>query len=195
LSPGARSTTARNQTVRVAVEVTFLRMARPPAEPGPPLPQSSELVRLDRPTVPFYRYLYETVGDRYVWWLRRTASDAELAVILGHRAVSVHVLYMHGEPAGFFELDGRLAPDVNLGYFGLLPHAIGHGLGIALLHAAVAEAWARRPRALTVNTCTADHPRALPNYLRVGFDALRRVTEVWDVPLSLGMTIPDALQL
>jgi hypothetical protein len=42
-----------------------------------------------------------------------------------------------------------------------------------------------------VNTCDADHPRALPGYLRAGFRPLRNVREHWPIPLRLGMRIPD----
>ena len=47
--------------------------------------------------------------------------------------------------------------------------------------------------AVTVNTCTADHPRALPGYVRAGFRPVRHVREVWDVPVRLGLKIPDNL--
>ena len=47
----------------------------------------------------------------------------------------------------------------------------------------------RGPRAVTVNTCTADHPRALPTYLRAGFHPIRQVREEWDVPCRLGLEI------
>ena len=49
---------------------------------------------------------------------------------------------------------------------------------------------------MTVNTCNADHPRALPCYLRAGF--LRRPPaspEEWNVPTRLGLGIPGALEL
>lgn len=180
--------------IRVGVTVTFLRMTAPPAEPAPPLPEGAGVVRLAHPTTFFYRYLYDTVGDRYVWWLRRALSMADLAAIIRHPLVSIHVLYQDGEPAGFFELDRRPEPSVNLSYFGLMPHAIGRGLGRPFLRAAVDEAWRARPRACTVNTCTADHPRALPLYRRVGFTPFRRVAELWDVPVRLGMPIPAALR-
>jgi len=75
-----------------------------------------------------------------------------------------------------------------------MPHAVGHGLGRAFLRHAVDTAWAEQPRGLTVNTCTADHPRALPNYLLSGFGRLRTVREVWQVPARLGLPIPDRLR-
>ncbi len=182
--------------VRVAVTVTFLRMdARPKTETGPPLPDDTALVRLDQCSVPFYRFLYETVGSAYCWWLRRTLSDAALGAILRDPGVSIHVLYRSGEPAGFFELDRRGRPVVNLSYFGLLPHAVGQGLGRPFLAAAVRDAWSAIPaaRAVTVNTCTADHKRALPGYLQAGFNPVRRLDEIWDVPTRLGLSIPRHL--
>ncbi|MDR3534944.1 MAG: GNAT family N-acetyltransferase [Acetobacteraceae bacterium] len=181
--------------VRVAVNVTFLRMDRPPAEAPPSLPPGFQLVRVAAPTVGFYRYLYDTVGGDYVWWLRRTLPDEDLASLLGDPAVSLYTLYAGGEPAGFFELDARGRPDVNLGYFGLMPHVIGGGVGYAFLRRAVDIVWRMNPRGMTVNTCTADHPRALPTYLRAGFRPVRQVREVWNVPTRLGLRIPEHLRV
>lgn len=179
---------------RVAVTVTFLRMDSRPSAPVPSLPVGCQIVPAPACTVGFYRYLYDTVGAPYIWWLRRTMSDADLAALLAESSVSVHVLYAAGEPAGFFELDARAWPDVNLSYFGLLPHAVGTGLGFAFLARAVDAAWAPGARGITVNTCTADHPRALPTYLRAGFRPLRHVRELWNVPLRLGLFIPAHLR-
>jgi GNAT superfamily N-acetyltransferase len=178
----------------VGVTVTFLRMDRRGPAPRP-LPADTSLVRLAQCSVPFYRYLYGTVGGPYVWWLRRSLTDAALTAILRKPAVSVHVLYRGGEPAGFFELDASPLPVVNLSYFGLTPDATGVGLGAAFLDAAVDAAWNEGARAVTVNTCTADHPRALPNYLRAGFQTVRVIDEVWDVPTRLGLTIPQHLRV
>ena len=178
---------------RLKVQVTFLRMDAPPAGLAPPLPSDARVERVLHCSVPFYRYLYDTVGAPWLWWMRRIASDAELAGLLGHPAVSVHVLLRDGEPAGFYELDHRGGQATNLSYFGLMPWAIGTGLGAAFLRHAVDAAWHIGLPAVTVNTCNADHPRALPGYLAVGFRKLRVAEEVWPVPLSLGMPIPAHL--
>lgn len=180
--------------IPVAVDVTFLRMDHAPEETGAPLPPGATVVHARRCTVAFYRYLYHTVGHDYVWWLRRTLPDRDLAAILRDPGVSIHVLYQDGEPAGFYELDRRNRPFINLAYFGLMPHAIGHGLGRAFLRHAVDTAWSELPRGLTVNTCTADHPRALPNYHAAGFGRLRTVRETWQVPTRLGLPIPERLR-
>lgn len=180
---------------RVGVTVTFLRMDHAPAEPAPTLAPIFQIVRLQAPSVSFYRYLYNTVGADYLWWLRRTTPDQELAALLRDKAVAIYTLYAKGEPAGFFELDAHTWPDVNLSYFGLMPEYIGSGAGYAFLRYAVDEAWRRGAKGMTVNTCTADHPRALPNYRRAGFYIVRQVAETWAVPNSLNMRIPSRLKL
>jgi GNAT superfamily N-acetyltransferase len=179
---------------RVLVTVTFLRMDQAPAERAPPIPDGTQVVRVAAPSVPFYRYLYDTVGGPHLWWLRRVVPDSDLATFLVTPGISIHVLYAGGEPAGFYELDARPWPSVNLSYFGLVPHRLGQGLGYPFLRHAVDLVWSHDARAMTVNTCTADHPRALPAYRRAGFRLLRQVREQWDVPLRLGMRIPEGLR-
>ncbi len=180
---------------RVGVDVTFLRMDRPVLGMVPGLPGDAAVVRVPRCSPAFYRYLYDTVGQDYCWWLRRTLSEAELRAVLDAPGTEIHVLMVKGEPAGFYELDRNNAPLVNLAYFGLLPWALGRGLGYALLHHAIFTAWQGHCAALTVNTCSADHPRALPNYIKAGFRKLRTVSEEWPVPVSLGLRIPPQLLL
>ena len=183
---------------RIAVDVTFLRMAQRPGPPFPAFPEGYAVVPVTMPSTAFYRYLYGTVGHDYCWWLRRVASDAELAAMLGNPAITLHVLYHQGEPAGFFELDARLRGEANISYFGLMPRAIGHRLGTAFLGAAIERAWAlagpQAGSAIRVNTCTADHPRALGGYIRAGFKPFRTVREIWNIPDRLGLPIPAHLR-
>lgn len=181
--------------ISVAVTVTFLRMIAPPLTPAPPIPVGTRTELVTAPTVEFYRYLYNTVGADYVWWLRRILPDPEIALLLNDPGVEIHVLYKDGEPAGFFELDRRYGMNVNLSYFGLMPHMIGTGVGPGFLRQAIDAAWSTGPRTVTVNTCTADHRRALPNYLIAGFTVVRASREVWDVPVHLGLRIPNHLRV
>ena len=195
IPPGGYKGRQMGPVTRVGVTVTFLRMDQAPRAQAPGLPSGFQIVRAQAPSVPYYRYLYNTVGADYLWWLRRTTPDDELAALLRDKAVAIYTLYSKGEPAGFFELDARTWPDVNLSYFGLMPGVIGQGTGFAFLRAAVDEVWRHGARGMTVNTCTADHPRALPNYLRAGFRVVRQVREVWAVPNHLNMRIPAGLKL
>lgn len=178
---------------RALVTVTFLRLDRRPPAIWRPLPPGAVLdaARLD---VAGYRALYDGVGQEWLWWLRRMMPDAMLAKLLANPAIAVHVLKLDGKVAGFFELDAAPWPDVNLSYFGLLPEAIGQGLGLSLLGAAIDRVFAGPVRGMTVNTCTADHPRALPNYQRAGFRIVRQLNEVWDIPTRLGFAVPERLR-
>ncbi len=60
-------------------------------------------------------------------------------------------------------------------YFGLAPDYTGLGLGAFFLGEAIAIAWDKGPRRLHVQTCTLDHPRALPLYQRFGFQPFGQV--------------------
>jgi GNAT superfamily N-acetyltransferase len=177
--------------------VTFLQMSAPRQGAVVEFPAGAVLSR-KKLSVPAYLKLYNEVGGPWLWWLRRVMPHEMLKRHLADPAVATHVLTLHGETAGFFELDSTSWPDVNLNYFGLLPGMIGQGLGMKLLRAAVNEVFPpNRPsqaRRMTVNTCTADHPRALPNYEAVGFVEIRRVREIWDIPRRLGLRIPDHLR-
>ena len=185
---------AAEPVVRVGVTVTFLRSEAPPAAPAPALPPGAEVRFHADCSVAEYRALYNGVGEPHCWWLRRVMPDRELSAMLRAPSVLIHVLHDRGRPAGFHELDRAGWPVVNLNYFGLLPHAVGRGMGYSFLRHAIDTAFGLGAKALTVNTCTADHPRALPTYLRAGFTPVRSVEEVWQVPARLGLRVPEALR-
>ncbi len=73
---------------------------------------------------------------------------------------------------------------MNIVLFGLLPWAIGQGLGGWLLTQAIERAWALGPDVVTVNTCSLDGQHALPNYQARGFAIQRIVTG--SVDLGIG---------
>ncbi len=123
----------------------------------------------------FYRYLYDAVGRPWIWTDRKKLSDEQLSTILEDDAVDLFVLYVDGTPAGYFELDGREMPTIDLAYFGIMPDFIGLRLGPYLLNQALMTAWEREPEQVTVNTCTLDHPKALPMYQRFGFEVYDQV--------------------
>ncbi|GAA4485748.1 hypothetical protein GCM10023157_31030 [Gluconacetobacter asukensis] len=182
-------------TTRIVVDVTFLCMDAPPAGVAPVLPDAYRIVRQPAPDFAFYRFLYDGVGQDYCWWMRRVMPERELTVLLRDPRVEVHVLWRDEEICGFFELDRQVPDEVNLAYFGLMPGQIGLGIGRIFLRAALDAAWASRPQSVRVNTCSADHPRALETYLQAGFRKVRTVREVWDIPDRLGMSVPSWLRV
>jgi len=172
---------AAGRAAKIRFTITYLEMsARPALQPvHPPSGTKYALLRAERPTVAFYRYLYNGVGGDWRWWYRRQMPDAELAGILADERIEVFVLYVDGAPAGYFELDRRAQVPtrggiIDLAYFGLMPHCVGRGLGRYLLTAAIEQAWSYAPERLTVNTNTMDHARALPLYQKMGFVPYRQ---------------------
>ena len=163
-------------SAEIDVVVTYMEMTAPPARPTVPLPPGKHaLLRVENPTIAFYRFLYNTVGEEWLWTDRRRMSDETLLSLVAHAEVELYVLYSGGQPSGFVELDRRPKPDIAFAYFGLISEFIGRGLGKYLLNWAVDQAWSYGPQRLTVDTCSLDHPRALGEYQRAGFRPVRQV--------------------
>lgn len=157
-------------TAPLATTVTFLEMHAQPVLHVPPPPfRNHALLRAETPSVPFYRYLYHMVGRDYHWVHRKRMPDAALAALLADPQIEIYVAYVGGVPAGYFELDFREMPTVELSYFGIIGEFVGKGLGRFLLAQAIDTVWQRSPERLHVQTCTLDHPRALPLYQQMGF--------------------------
>jgi GNAT superfamily N-acetyltransferase len=168
---------------KLEMVVTSLQMLAPPL-PGGVRSRAEPLaiIRARRPTVSFYRYLYQAVGEDWMWFERRRLRDDELAAIIGDPAVAVYVLYVDGTPAGYAELDSRVSGEVELAYFGLMPEFIGRGLGRYLLHWAVERAWSEDPRRVWVHTCNFDDPGALALYQKGGFVPFLQERQIIDDP-------------
>ena len=174
---------------KLETTITYLEMVGRPPHPhvSPPAGTKLALLRAQPPTVAFYRFLYDTVGEPWLWWERRALGDKELARILRDERVEIYVLYVNGVPAGYAELDLRTPPEIDLAYFGLMPDFIGRGLGRHLLTWAIDTAWNHEPRRLTVNTNTLDHPKALALYQQCGFRPYKQERKLFDDPRITGL--------
>jgi GNAT superfamily N-acetyltransferase len=151
------------------VITTYLEMVARPERVVPPPRAGLTVVHARKPTLAYYRFLYDGVGRDYDWTGRKKLSDADLVALLHDRRLEVHVLMVEGVPAGFAELDRRVEREIELVYFGLMPEFIGQGLGKYFLQWTIDQAWSYAPRRFWLHTCTKDHPAALPNYLTAGF--------------------------
>ena len=174
---GARPVGAASGST-VPVTVTWLEMRSPDRRsPAPGVVEPTAILRAERPTISFYRYLYGTVGADWNWFMRRRLSDAELAAIIHDDRVEVFVLYVRGVPAGYVELDRRVEGEVEIAYFGLIPEYVGRGFGRYLLDWGLGRAWSYRPGRVWLHTCSLDHPRALGVYQSAGLEVYDRTVE------------------
>jgi GNAT superfamily N-acetyltransferase len=164
---------------RVDYVVTFLEMDGRPSYPRPHMPAGpvSALIAAEAPPRWYFLDLYDAVGSGYEWTDQHDLPEGEVEAFLADPAVTLYTLMRAGWPHGFFILDSREAGRCDIAYFGLVPQAVGRGLGTFLLQTAVHMAW-DRPGAtrISVNTNSLDHPRALPLYQRAGFEPVRRET-------------------
>lgn len=161
----------------VSYTVTYLEMNDRPDTGWPRLPagSSAALLKANDPPVWYFLMLYNVVGRDYAWEDIPTWENSEIEAWLGADHMSLYTLLDHGWPQGFFLLEDKSDGICELAYFGLVPEAIGQGLGGWLLKTAILTAWDRpNTKQLIVQTCTLDHPRALAGYQKNGFTAVRR---------------------
>ena len=134
----------------IELTVTYLEMFAEPLLHIPMPNQKIALIKAENPPVHYSRYLYDIVGQDYVWVDRKRISDAELVATIHDDDYETFVLFHEGNPAGFFKLDCRQQDEVELAYFGMFPEATGLGLGRYLLAQAIKSAWAHEPKRVHV---------------------------------------------
>jgi len=130
------------------------------------------------------KYLYAEVGRDYRWVDRLPWTEDQTRDYLADPAVSVWLLTVASELAGYFELrrdaNAEAPRSTEIAYFGLLGPFLGRGLGAHMLTEAVERAWADGARRVWLHTCSFDHPGAIANYQRRGFTVFK--TEEYVVP-------------
>lgn len=151
------------------VTVFYLQMLEHNRRSVPTPRPGVTVIEAKRPTVGYYRFLYDSVGRDYHWRRCKRLSDAELAAALAQPGNEVHVLFVDGVPAGFAEFTCANTPDIEMIQFGLMRDFIGQGLGKYFLQWTIDRAWSYHPQRFWLHTCTLDHPKALPNYQQAGF--------------------------
>lgn len=177
---------------KIAAAVVFLEQrARPAARPDP----ADAGLGLDRLTdldIDRYLALFAAVGEPWLWFGRRILPRATLAAILADPAVEALAVTRDGRDVGLLELDARNPGEIELAYFGVVPEALGRGVGRWTMNRAIEKAWARAPERFFVHTCNFDHPDALGFYIRSGFVPYGRAIEIADDPRLLGHLPPSA---
>jgi GNAT superfamily N-acetyltransferase len=134
------------------------------------------IVLSEVPSPEFSRFLNTAVGGDWHWTSRLPWTWQQWADWLD-RGVETWVAYHRGTPAGYVELMPQDDAVVEITFFGLLPWAVGKGVGGHLLEFAAARAWDlaerqsdREPtRRVWLHTCSLDSPVALANYQARGF--------------------------
>ena len=177
--------------------VTYLEMVSYPKHLILTKPEklNAEIKLMVEPTVDFYRYLYDTVGEKWTWIERRLLDDNNLQKLIRSSNVEIYILYVDANVAGFGEIGWDTASNGSeIKYFGLMPEYIGKRLGPYFLNNIINIAWGRNPVRLRVNTCDLDHPSALRVYQKSGFNILEEIVEKLPDPTTVGLPHPPSHQ-
>lgn len=170
---------------KIATVVTYLEMRERPRLRRVPKPDGWKLERnmgdLDR-----YRALFRRVGEPWLWFGRLLMDDKSFKATLADPRVEAYALTDGVNDIGLLELDFRTPNTCELAYFGVVPEAVGTQAGRFLMNEAIRRAFRRPIRRFFVHTCSLDHPKALPFYMRSGFKPYRRAIEVADDPRLVG---------
>lgn len=179
----------------LATVVTYLEMGeRPRPAPLPASPLRLERWRTPKPDA--CRALFRKVGARWLWFSRLAKDDDALVAILSDPGIEVHTVVVESDVVGMVELDFRDLERCELTYLALVPELAGKGHGRGLLARTLALAWRPGVTRVEVQTCTLDHPAALPAYLRAGFVVTRRAIETFPDPRDQRLLDPgDAPQV
>ena len=175
--------------------VTYLEMISYPKHLILTKPEklNAEIKLVVEPTVDFYRYLYNSVGEKWTWIERRLLDDSSLQKLIRSSDIEIHILYVDDNVAGFGEIGwDRASNGSEIKYFGLMPDYIGKRLGTYFLNNIINIAWKRNPVRLRVNTCDLDHPSALGVYQKSGFNILEQVVERLPDPTIVGLPHPPS---
>ena len=173
----------------VGAVVTFLEMKERPKPRPVPDSGGLQLVRWREVDPAKYRALFERVGAKWLWYSRLAMDDATLLASVAE----VHaVVDRRRIEVGMLELDFREPRQCLIRFLGLVPELAGRGHGKWLFAQALALAWRPRVERVHVNTCSLDHPAALPSYLKAGFRPCRRAFESFPDPRLAGLLPRDA---
>ena len=171
---------------KLANVVTCLEMLAPPARKLVAFPADLSLQKVAGTDLTHYREGFRAVGSDIMWFSRLIMPDEKLRAILTHPRIDSFYFKRGTETLGLLELNFAHPTDCELTFFGLVPSAIGGGLGRALMDEALRRAWSRPINRLWVHTCTFDAPQALPFYIRSGFTPYMRMVEIHDDPRLQG---------
>ncbi len=171
----------------VGAVVTYLEMTERP-RPRPMPGSALRLVRWREVDPEKYRLLFRRVGGPWLWYSRLLMDDGTLRQSVGE----VHaVVERAGIEVGMLELDFSEAGECLIRFLGLVPELAGRGHGRWLFAQTLALCWRPGVERVRVNTCSLDHPAALPSYLNSGFKPVRRAFESFKDPRLIGVLPRD----
>ncbi|MBO0343885.1 GNAT family N-acetyltransferase [Roseibium sp. CAU 1637] len=172
---------------KVAYVVTYLEMLEPPKVAAKPRGDIT-MERWDEVDIAAYRSLYREIGAEWLWFSRLQLSSEKLHTILDAPVTEIYSPVRDGRRLGILEINTAVDGEIEISFFGLVPDAIGDGLGRWLMMTGLEMAWSRPGiERVWLHTCTGDSPQAVHFYQACGFKPYKRAIEVVDDPRNDGL--------
>jgi GNAT superfamily N-acetyltransferase len=171
----------------------YLEMPAPPVVPvQSAVPDGLQLERFTGKDAARYQALFRAVGERWLWAGNIAKTETQITAML--EAPDMETWAVAGQPGdlGLLQLEYSSERGAELVYFGVVPDAIGMGLGRWLMEVGIARAFSKPAHRLWLHTCNFDHPDALAFYQRAGFRIYATGFEVMDDPRVSGILPPTA---
>lgn len=178
---------------KLANLVTFLEMTeRPEASLRQP-PAGFSLEAIENWDTDAFLDLYREIGWEWLWSSRLLMSREKLEAKLAAPHMRSWCPIHGGRRVGIVEMDISKPNETEISFFGLVPDAVGGGIGGWLMREAIDIAFARPDVSrLWLHTCHFDSPQALPFYMHMGFKPYARAVEVHDDVRLLGQLDENA---
>ena len=106
---------------------------------------------------PWYRSLFQRVGENSLWFSRLRMNDDELRDIINDSRCDIYVFEAQGQEEGLVELFFDTEGECELSFFGLTPPMIGQGAGRWVMNRVLELAWSPPYPPVPV---THGHPRS-----------------------------------
>jgi GNAT superfamily N-acetyltransferase len=153
--------------------MTSLNELRPAAEP----PEQLDLEDVPPTAAHALRTTYGRVWKSLASGGRMAWSDDDWRQELSRPGVAAWLARIGGEVAGLVEIETQPTGDVGIVVFGLVPEFRGKGFGGTFLTTVTRLAWqvagSTPTHRVWLQTSSADHPNAMPNYIARGFRVFR----------------------
>ena len=171
---------------KIAAVVTSLEMRQRPA-PRPDVSNSAvALQHVARPELTWFRDLFRSVGESWIWVSRLAMPDAALAAIIHDPLVEIYVLKSGGPKPDCW--NSISVPQANASWASLTDTGLRRPRRGPLADESRDRARVVTPiRRFWLHTCTFDHQDALAFYVRSGFRPFRLQIEFADDPRLSGL--------
>jgi GNAT superfamily N-acetyltransferase len=172
---------------KLASLVTFVEMTERPNRSRRPAPAGCMLEPIDRWDTDAFLDLYREIGWEWLWSSRLLMPREELEAKLAAPHMRSWCPMTGGRRMGIVEMNLSAPNETEISFFGLVPDAVGGGIGGWMMQQAIDIAFARPGvKRLWLHTCHFDSPQALPFYMHMGFMPYARAVEVHDDVRLLG---------